>query len=1570
MNPSQQHFEAKGVPGPPMAAEDELEHTKEDYNPPPIPGKAALNHAVGKAVGGTVIATDIPTGQMPQAGKTFDPTVQQQNVPPPPPPQQEQTPPLSPKTSKDLLPENNQSEAPVDERKDLAEMDAHSKKANIIHDIQKRTPGSFPIIPRIGWLDAYKRLDGPSNEFRDKSIWMEEFASSVLFGSFWHNAAAVIIIPIVCYISFKLGGGMVTLILIIAFGATYYKNSIRRFRRNARDDITRELIKNTLENDAETTEWINNFMSKFWLIYEPVLSATIVQTVDSILVDATPAFLDSIRLTTFTLGTKAPRVENIKSFPKTDPDVVLMDWRLSFTPTDIEDMTPRQLRTQINPKICLSVRLGKGFVGASMPILVEDMSFRGHIRLKLKLMSNFPHVKTLDFCFLQPPDIDYVLKPVGGDSFGFDIAHVPGLHSFIRDQLNNTLGPMMYAPNVYTLDVEQMMSGSSSLNSACGVIQFTIYNAKDLKNVEKVGTSDPYCKIRLGNRPELASTAVKMNTLNPIWNETYTILVNNLNEVISIDILDKDNVRKDRAMGQANFDLKTLEEEPIQDDIWCKILRNGKERGSVRVRAAYFPVQPPKPSDDGKTMVPVESNSGILAINIAQAKDIARTGKTKSACVVYLNGNPIHTTKNMRGANPAWSADIDAFITDLESAQLTIDVVSEDRVIGTYPITAKKLIKDTNDKNDWGSLSGGEGTGKIKINGTWKPILMGEDMNPTIYRPPIGIMRVQMFAGRHIRNVDIGNDSDPYVVITGDRGISRGRTKTIMNNLNPEWNEIFYVTVNSTKQIFEFECWDYQKVTKDRTLGMTEFSMSELVEELPDKSGYIARPKIDRWAPLKQKDGREKGEIHYELSFFPSLKVAEEATEAEKAGSVGRNDTAVAPHNKDTSSLSSKATAEDYPFSAKENPLPVEEDPFSAKENPFPAKENPIPTKTVETTDPSPSNLVDVARAPVEAKAATLPEGTVSKDHVLDYDSGILVTTLMGGEVERTNTYCEFFIDSDSSQYTSQSHKSRSPKWNEVADIFVKELEYAKLVITVREKSSMDKDPIVGVFTEHVRTLLETTPAEGATCPIRDKHNDCGSLRLKFGYIPVPIELMPRERLDNMGTLTVTLVKARDLIAADRSGTSDPYVIFKLNGTEVHKSQVIKKTLNPDFNETFVVPISSRADDLFTFEIFDWNQVHSAKSLGIGSIDLANLQLVLPNRFNFQLKNKHNKGEIEFKVKFMPEFLSSTKKPGFTSSFIGGSINVGKAGVGAVANAGYATGHGAFKGVTAVGKGVGKGVGTVGKGVGKGLIGGISAGTSALFLHHHHHKDRSDRSDMSDKSDGTAYDNDIASTLLPTQSHAQAQAQVQAQAQAPEAEAPGPQAVEKTENHVRPSSSEATLHAAPSVPRGSIGSAPSRTSLVFENGELVGEPGGLTIQVLEAEGLTGIGKHGTSDPYVRVSMNGKNLYKTKVKKENLSPNWNETAVINNITGHSVTIQFLVRDHNTLGSDKDMGEFNLPLWDYIHPQTEAHPGDYRADFWAPLSGGSGRLHLILQFEPAREGGGTESVKHRRGLFSRK
>lgn len=88
-----------------------------------------------------------------------------------------------------------------------------------------------------------------------------------------------------------------------------------------------------LESDNESVNWMNHFMSRFWLIYEPVLSAQIIGTADAILSDNCPSFLDSIRLTTFTLGTKAPLIEFVKTYPRTEPNVVV---RNSYSPSVCE----------------------------------------------------------------------------------------------------------------------------------------------------------------------------------------------------------------------------------------------------------------------------------------------------------------------------------------------------------------------------------------------------------------------------------------------------------------------------------------------------------------------------------------------------------------------------------------------------------------------------------------------------------------------------------------------------------------------------------------------------------------------------------------------------------------------------------------------------------------------------------------------------------------------------------------------------------------------------------------------------------------------------------------------------------------------------------------------------------------------------------------------------------------------------------------------------------------------------------------------------------------------------------
>ena len=72
------------------------------------------------------------------------------------------------------------------------------------------------------------------------------------------------------------------------------------------------------------------------------------------------------------------------------------------------------------------------------------------------------------------------------------------------------------------------------------------------------------------------------------------------------------------------------------------------------------------------------------------------------------------------------------------------------------------------------------------------------------------------------------------------------------------------------------------------------------------------------------------------------------------------------------------------------------------------------------------------------------------------------------------------------------------------------------------------------------------------------------------------------------GRLEVHVISARDLMAKDRGGTSDPYVLLEL-GKEKHRTKTIKKTLNPSWDETFDFPgtLGELVAKPLTFKLYD-----------------------------------------------------------------------------------------------------------------------------------------------------------------------------------------------------------------------------------------------------------------------------------------------------------------------------------------------------------------------------------------------
>jgi len=94
--------------------------------------------------------------------------------------------------------------------------------------------------------------------------------------------------------------------------------------------------------------------------------------------------------------------------------------------------------------------------------------------------------------------------------------------------------------------------------------------------------------------------------------------------------------------------------------------------------------------------------------------------------------------------------------------------------------------------------------------------------------------------------------------------------------------------------------------------------------------------------------------------------------------------------------------------------------------------------------------------------------------------------------------------------------------------------------------------------------------------------------------------------------LKVKVIEGKDLIAADSGGTSDPYVTVRIQGVDgKHKTHVIKKTLNPVWNEEFELKLRDSIETL-EFHVWDHDLFGRNDPLGTALISLNNYNLLGP----------------------------------------------------------------------------------------------------------------------------------------------------------------------------------------------------------------------------------------------------------------------------------------------------------------------------------------------------------------------
>ncbi|KFK26258.1 hypothetical protein AALP_AA8G223700 [Arabis alpina] len=123
-----------------------------------------------------------------------------------------------------------------------------------------------------------------------------------------------------------------------------------------------------------------------------------------------------------------------------------------------------------------------------------------------------------------------------------------------------------------------------------GKLIVTVMKATNLKNKELIGKSDPYATIHILPLFKYKTNAVE-NNLNPVWDETFELIVENKqNQSLTVEVFDKD-VGEDERLGVVKLPLSSLEG-GVTKEMELNLLSSlhtlkVKDRGTITLKVHY-----------------------------------------------------------------------------------------------------------------------------------------------------------------------------------------------------------------------------------------------------------------------------------------------------------------------------------------------------------------------------------------------------------------------------------------------------------------------------------------------------------------------------------------------------------------------------------------------------------------------------------------------------------------------------------------------------------------------------------------------------------------------------------------------------------------------------------------------------------------------------------------------------------------------------------------------------------------------------------------------------------------------
>ncbi|XP_071053382.1 multiple C2 and transmembrane domain-containing protein isoform X3 [Onthophagus taurus] len=400
--------------------------------------------------------------------------------------------------------------------------------------------------------------------------------------------------------------------------------------------------------------------------------------------------------------------------------------------------------------------------------------------------------------------------------------------------------------------------------------------------MDKNGTSDPYVKFKVGGRLVYKSRTVYRD-LNPVWDESFTVPIEDPFIPIQIKVFDYDWGLQDDFMGAGSLDLVSLDlGRPCDITIVLQdTAKPGAALGDISLTATLYPkTQEDKELYFQKNAKVADVNkrlksqiwSSVVTIVLIEGKNLLacdpETG-TSDPYVKFRLGNEKYKSRVIwRSCNPRWLEQFDLHLYDDGDQQLEITVWDKDRAkddfIGRIVIDLMDLEREKT-HSIWTKLEDGAGSIHLllTISGTTASETISDltthEENPnereivlsryawhkTLQNiKDVGHLTVKVFRATGLAAADLGGKSDPFCVL--ELGNARLQTQTEYKTLTPSWQKIFTFNVKDINNVLEVTVYDEDRDHKVEFLGKIAIPLLRI------------RNGEKRWYALKDKKLRSR----------------------------------------------------------------------------------------------------------------------------------------------------------------------------------------------------------------------------------------------------------------------------------------------------------------------------------------------------------------------------------------------------------------------------------------------------------------------------------------------------------------------------------------------------------------------------------------------------------------------------------------------------------------------------------------------------------------------------------------